>query len=61
MKITEQQFDQLISIFYKLGEIFTKGNDSILLVECRQLLQQVITDVHASEPIEVQIQQDKKE
>lgn len=61
MKINKQQLNQLILIFNNLGEIYTKGQDSILLVQCRQLLQQIITEIHASEPIELQINEDKKE
>lgn len=61
MQINNQQFNQLISIFNNLGEIYTKGDDSILLVQCRQVLQKIITDIHSSEPIEIQIEQDKKE
>lgn len=61
MKISNEQFNQLISIFYKLSDIYTKGDDSILLVQCRQILQKILTDIHASEPIEVQIETDKKE
>ena len=63
MQINNQQLEQLILIFNSLGEIYTKGDDSILLVQCRQTLQKIITDIHASEPIEIKLSQneDKKE
>lgn len=61
MKITHQQLDELYSIFNNLGEIYTKGDDSVLLVQCRQLLQKIIINIHSSEPVEIKIEQDKKE
>lgn len=64
MQITENQFNQLIEINNTLGEIYTKGKDSILLVQCRQALYDITNDIHALSHSQINIvdnNEDKKE
>ena len=62
MQITENQFNQLIEINNALGEVYTKGKDSILLVQCRQSLYDITNDIKIMSSVQIHnIEEDKKE
>lgn len=47
--ITEKQLQYLSQIYNTLGLIFTKGEDSEKLVECRKALRQAIEQIQTQE------------
>lgn len=56
MNISSENYQLLQDANEALGEIYTKGKDSIVLVNVRQALQKIITDIHASIPININLE-----
>ena len=61
MNITQENYQLLQEINNALGEIYTKGQDSITLVRAREALQHIIMNLHEQEHIHVNFVEQKQE
>ena len=61
MNITQENYQLLQEINNALGEIYTKGQDSITLVRVREALYKIIGDLHEQEHIHVNFIEQKEE
>lgn len=50
MKINEEQLNMLNQINDALGNIYTKGEESIILVKCRITLSSIIDSIYENNP-----------
>lgn len=61
MNISEENYQLLQEINNALGEIYTKGQDSITLVKVREALYEIIKDLHQQAHIHVNLVEQKQE
>lgn len=48
--MTNEQFTQLQRIYNTLGEISTKGEDTLMMADCLRALQQLANQIQIIEP-----------
>ena len=59
MKITEEQLNILNQINDALSNIYTKGEESIILVKCRMTLSSIINDIYQNNPQIIKINENE--
>lgn len=59
MKITEEQLNTLNQINNALGNIYTKGEESVILVKCRITLSSIIDSIYEENPKVIKISEDE--